>query len=79
MPSPDFEGDKMQERPNADEFLFNQGMELDDYYIRKTPVSEEICYLGPGDREYVLLIGDRELARSALDRLKELGVRVVEN
>ena len=69
----------MQKKPSADEYLFGRGMELEDYYIRKTPVSEKICYLGPGDREYVLLIGNHELASDALHRLKELGVRVLEN
>jgi hypothetical protein len=67
----------MASKPSADELLFASGMRLEDYYISQTPVSEVICYIGPGEREYVLHIGDDELARGALARLKELGARLV--
>jgi hypothetical protein len=67
----------MAPKPSADELLFASGMTIRDYYIAQTPFSQVICYTGPGEREYVLHIGDDELASEALARLKELDARVV--
>ncbi len=68
---------QMSTKPTADELLFGRGMTVEDYYISKTPVSEEICFIGPGGRAYTLLIHDIELYKQSFDRLRELGVREV--
>jgi hypothetical protein len=68
----------MSNKPSVDQYLFERGLKFEDYYIVKTPVSEEICYVGPGEREYVLHIGDHDLASGALARLKELSAPIIE-
>jgi hypothetical protein len=65
-------------KPTVDDFLFGEGLKLEDYFIRVTPVSEVLCYVGPGGREFYLSISDDELADAALQRLRDLGVRIVE-
>jgi hypothetical protein len=64
-------------KPTIDDFLFSDGLKLEDYFIQVTPVSEVLCYVGPGGREFYLPISNDELADAALRRLRELGVRVV--
>jgi hypothetical protein len=65
-------------KPAVDDFLFGGGLKLEDYFIQVTPVSEVLCYVGPGGREFYLPISDDELADAALLRLRELGVRIVQ-
>lgn len=60
-----------------DHFLFGEGLKLEDYFIQVTPVSEVLCVVGPDCREFYLSIGDDEIADAAMQRLKELGVRIV--
>lgn len=62
---------------NADEFLFAQGVTIDNYFIEITPVSEMICYRNSEGREFDLPINDPELYKAVVSRLKELGVRIV--
>lgn len=61
----------------VEQFLFGQGLALNDYYIEQSPVAEVICYRNSQGREYDLLISDDELADAAIKRLKDLGVRIV--
>lgn len=64
--------------PTADELLFGRGLELDDYFIERTPVSEVICFKNGDGRVFDLAISNPDLRDAALNRLVELGVRVVE-
>ncbi|OXI87195.1 hypothetical protein CFB40_16095 [Burkholderia sp. AU31652] len=61
----------------ADEFLFAQGLTIENYFIELTPVSEMICYRNSEGREFDLPINDPDLYDAAVLRLKELGVRIV--
>jgi hypothetical protein len=60
-----------------DKFLFDGGFRLENYFIRATPVSEVLCYVDSGGKEFYLPISDDELADAAIRRLKDLGVRIV--
>lgn len=64
--------------PTPDEFLFGNGLELDDYFIARTPVADLVCANGGDGRDYRLLIGNDQLREAVLARLLELGVRIVE-
>lgn len=64
--------------PTADEFLFGRGLELGDYFIERTPVSEVICFKNEDGRAFDLAISNPDLHSAALARLVELGVRIVE-
>lgn len=57
--------------------LFGQGLQVDDYFIEQTPVSEVICYKNQDGRIFDLIIDDSELAIGAMQRLKSLGVKMV--
>ncbi|WP_208449718.1 hypothetical protein [Burkholderia ambifaria] len=61
----------------ADEFLFSQGLTIENYFIEITPVSEMICYRNSEGREFDLPINDPELYDAAVSRLRALGVRIV--
>nr|CCA86316.1 hypothetical protein RALSY_40534 [Ralstonia syzygii R24] len=61
----------------ADEFLFGQGLKLEDYFIELTPVSEMLCYRNAEGRTFDLPINDAALAAAVFERLKGLGVQVV--
>lgn len=63
--------------PTPDEFLFGNGARVEDYFIRRTPISEVICTIEDG-QEYSLLISNQELFEGVRARLLELGVRIVE-
>jgi hypothetical protein len=63
--------------PKIDNFLFDQGMHVENYFIEKSPDAEIICYLNAEGRLFDLAITDSELANRALERLKQLGVRVI--
>lgn len=61
----------------VDDFLFKKGLQLKDYFIQVTPVSESICFLDNGEKEFFLVISNNELERLVRRRLLDLGVRVV--
>ena len=61
----------------VDDFLFRRGLQLKDYFIQVTPVSESIGILDSGEKEFFLAISNNELERLARGRLLALGVRVV--
>ncbi|WP_374979823.1 hypothetical protein PSGK_27500 [Pseudomonas solani] len=60
----------------VDDFLFKNGMLLSDYFIRRTPNSEIICYKGMGGQKFYLRISNDELFMAALARLIALGVAI---
>jgi len=66
----------------TDEFvhslLFGKGLDLADYFVRRTPVSETVCYADKEGQHFHLSIGNDDLMRRALERLHALGVRVVD-
>lgn len=62
----------------VEEFLFGSGLQLQDYFIELTPVSEMLCYRNSDGREFDLPINDSVLAAAVFSRLKELHVRVVD-
>lgn len=64
--------------PTADEFLHARGLEIADYFVEKTPVSELICFKNKDGRVFDLNISSVELKRAVLARLIELGVQIVE-
>ncbi|WP_125469632.1 hypothetical protein [Caballeronia telluris] len=64
-------------KTTADNFLFGGGLKLENYFIEQTPVSEILCYRNAEGREFDLPINDPQLAAAVLDRLKNLGVRIV--
>ncbi|MEN2426506.1 hypothetical protein [Chromobacterium vaccinii] len=61
----------------VEDFLFNRGLSLADYFIEQTPVSEMLCYRNKEGREFDLPINDPKLASAVFVRLKQMGVRVV--
>ncbi len=61
----------------VDGVLFGNGLALTDYFIRKSQDSEVICYLGESGESFYLSIGDDDLFKALLVRLRELGARVV--
>jgi hypothetical protein len=61
----------------VEQFLFGQGMRLEDYFLEQSPVAEVICYRNAHGRQYDLLISDDALEDAAVRRLKDLGVRIV--
>ena len=61
----------------VEEFLFGRGLQLDDYFIEQTPVSEMLCYRNAEGREFDLPINDPVLAAAVTLRLKSLGVQIV--
>ena len=63
---------------SIDEFLFGGDLELKNYYIERTPISEVICFTTADGREYDLAISDPQVQADAVARLVELGVRIVE-
>jgi hypothetical protein len=69
--------DKESGSAMVDEFLFGRGLTVEDYFIEKTPVSEMLCFRNSDGREFDLPINDAAMAHAVLERLKELGVRVV--
>ncbi|WP_236208688.1 hypothetical protein [Pseudomonas tohonis] len=60
----------------VDDFLFRNGMVVDDYFICRTPNSESICYKEIGGQKFHLLISNDELFKAALARLIALGVTI---
>ncbi|WGS41646.1 hypothetical protein LFL97_18335 [Burkholderia sp. JSH-S8] len=62
---------------SEDEFLFGQGLQLEDYFIEQTPASEMLCYRNAEGRTFDLPINDPELAAVVFERLKALGVKIV--
>jgi len=62
---------------SVDDFLFANGMRVEDYFIEQTPVSEVLCYKNAAGRKFDLLIDDERLAAAAKARLRQLGVSVV--
>lgn len=60
-----------------DGVLFGNGLTLADYFVRKSPVSEAVCYLDRNGQQFYLSIGNDELFKAALARLITLGVRIV--
>jgi hypothetical protein len=56
---------------------FGQGLRLEDYYIEQSHAAQVICYRNSQGREYDLLVSDDALAASAIQRLKDMGVRIV--
>lgn len=61
----------------VEQFLFGSGMRLEDYFLEQSPVAEVICYRNAEGRQYDLLISDDALADAAVQRLKDLGVKIV--
>ena len=61
----------------VDQYLFGRGLVLANYFIHRTPISEVICFLDEKGEEFTLSIGNDELARLMMSRLKELNVREV--
>lgn len=68
---------KHESLPNVDEYLFGNGMKLDDYYIQQTPVSEVVCYRNAEGRDFYLHINNPDLDEAVTRRLKELGVSII--
>ncbi|MGH1423069.1 MAG: hypothetical protein ACRBEQ_14750 [Hyphomonas sp.] len=64
--------------PTPDEFLFSKGLELMDYYVRRTPFGEIVGLVHRDGREFDLLISNDELFDAVIARLLGLGVRVIE-
>jgi len=62
----------------VDGLLFGAGLSLNDYFVRRTPISETVCYADKGGQQFYLSIGNDDLMRRALERLHALGVRVVD-
>jgi hypothetical protein len=64
--------------PTADEFLFNGGLKLEDYFLERTPVSEMVCFENKNGRVFDLSISNPQLKSNVIARLVELGVRIVD-
>jgi len=62
----------------VNDLLFGAGLSLSDYFVRRTPVSETVCYADKEGQQFYLSIGNDHLMRRALERLHALGVRVVD-
>jgi hypothetical protein len=62
----------------VDNVLFGSGLSLEDYFVRRTPVSETVCYSDKEGQRFYLSIGNDDLMRRALERLQVLGVRAVD-
>lgn len=60
-----------------DNILFGDGLTLGDYVLRKSPVSETVCYTGRDGRQFYLSIGNDVLYKAALERLVALGVKTI--
>ena len=69
--------DKVNLDAEVQEFLFGHGLQLRDYFIEQTPVSEVLCYRNSEGREFDLPIRDSELSAAVFERLKGMGVRIV--
>ena len=69
--------DKESLDARVDDFLFGRGVQLKDYFIEQTPVSEVLGYRSPEGREFDLSINDPELAAAVFRRLKDMGVRII--
>lgn len=67
----------MKSAQDIDNFLFGNGVTILDYFLRVTPISESLCFTNREGREFYLPISDDELAEAAIQRLKDLGVRIV--
>ena len=61
----------------VDKFLFGEGFTVDDYFLRKTPVSETINYIDKNGRRFYLSVGSDVLFEAAVARLVALGVRTI--
>lgn len=62
----------------VDDFLFANVLTLDDYFVRRSPISEFICYANEDGQKLFLSISNDQLFKAALVRLHALGVKVVE-
>jgi hypothetical protein len=62
----------------ADNFLFESGLSVQDYFIERTPVSEMLCYRNAQGREFDLPINDEARAAAVYEKLKALNVRIVD-
>lgn len=60
----------------VDDFLFKNGLTLNDYFIYKTPNSESICFKEGNGQKFHLSIGNDELFKAAFARLIALGVTI---
>lgn len=61
----------------VEEFLFSRGQNLDDYFVKQTPVAETICYRNAEGEVVDLAIADPEFAEVVSSRMKELGVEII--
>lgn len=61
----------------VENFLFGAGLQVDDYYIERTPFSKILCYRNAEGREFDLPISNEEFASAVFERLKALNVRIV--
>lgn len=69
---------KLEMNNLADKFIADKGIKLSNYYIEVTPYSELICFRSEDGQEYDLTISDENLAVAVKNRLREVGVKVVE-
>jgi hypothetical protein len=60
-----------------EEYLFGRGLQLKDYFIHRTPISEVIGFVDEQGKEFIFSIGNDELAGLMLARLKQLNAREV--
>lgn len=63
----------------VDELLFRNGLTLDHYVIRTSPISEAVCYSDGTGREFYLRVSNDTLMLAVLSRLRRLGVRRIDS
>jgi hypothetical protein len=61
----------------VEHYLFGRGLQLKDYVVHVTPISETLGFVDEEGRAYNLMVNDGELFGLMMRRLRELGVREV--
>jgi hypothetical protein len=61
--------------PTADEFLFSQGVPIENYYLDRRQGFEVVCFTDENGREFYLHISNDDLHASVVARLIKLGVK----
>lgn len=57
-------------------YLFKNGLALNNYFMRRSPNSEVICYKNGSGQKVYLVISNDELFQAVFTRLVALGVTV---
>ncbi|MET1257213.1 hypothetical protein [Aliikangiella maris] len=62
---------------DLDDYLFGNGLTIENYFVRVTPFSETICYRNGEGKEFYLTVNNDEFEEKLRSRLIELGSEIV--